>query len=81
MQYAYLSAITTTREHTMNVMKKILNALTFANVNNLGEFRALLRQIETSSASNQDLTQHGSVSSLSGTSSVPPGIGHAHGAL
>ena len=65
----------------MNVMKKILNALTFSNVNNLGEFRALLRQIEPSSASNQALSQHGSVSSLSGTSSVPPGIGHAHGAL
>ena len=65
----------------MNVIKKILNALTFSNVNNLGELRAQLRQIEPSSASNQGLTPHGSVSTLSGTTSVPPGIGHAHGAL
>lgn len=61
----------------MNVMKKILNALNFANVNNLGELRTLLRQIEPSSASTTSQTQH----SISGAASVPAGIEHAHGAF
>jgi hypothetical protein len=30
--------------------KTLLNALAFANVNNLGEFRALLRQVERPAA-------------------------------
>lgn len=30
--------------------KTLLNALAFANVNNLGEFRALLRQVDRPSA-------------------------------
>ncbi|MGE5320155.1 MAG: hypothetical protein ACM3KD_08240 [Hyphomicrobiaceae bacterium] len=62
-------------------MKRILNALTFANVNNLGELRSLLRQVDQPSASQKDQAQLGSLSSLSHASSAAPGIRHAQGAL
>jgi len=65
----------------MNVMTKILNALAFANLNSLDELRAQLRQTDPTSASGQDQTQQGSVSVVSDTSTVAPGIRHAQGAL
>jgi len=61
----------------MNVMKKILNALNFANVNNLGELRTLLRQVDAAPASAKSQTQH----AISGAASGPAGIEHAHGAF
>jgi hypothetical protein len=65
----------------MNVMTRLLNALTFANVGNQNEFNTLLRQVDLSSASQQDCNQRGPVSARSDTSSATPGIQHAQGAL
>lgn len=69
----------------MNAMiqagKTILNALAFANVSNLGEFRAMLRQIEQPSASGHEQAPHGMVSAVSDSPAVAHGIQHARGAL
>jgi hypothetical protein len=65
----------------MNAVTKILNALSFANVNNLGEFRALLRQIDQPSAAGQDQAQNRAVSAPSAPSSVAAEFRHAPGAL
>jgi hypothetical protein len=67
-------------EPTMNVMKKILAGLAFANVNNLGEFRAALRQADLPSASGKDLAQHPAVSAHLESPAVAPEFRHAQGA-
>lgn len=61
--------------------KKILNALVFANVDNLGEFRTLLCQIDAPAGPDQEPAQHGAISRSSGSSAGTPVIGHAQGAL
>lgn len=68
-------------EKTMNAVTKLLNALAFANVNTLDELRTQLRQIDTTSASGSDRTQHAPASAVSDASAVAPGIRHAQGAL
>mgnify|MGYP006974891012 CR=1 FL=1 len=80
-QYAYISASTTLPEQTMNLVTKLLNALAFSNVNNLGDLRALLRQIDSPSSSEQDQFLHGSVSALGDQPSVAPEFRRAQGAL
>ncbi len=65
----------------MNLMTKILNALAFANVSNLGEFRSLLRQIDPPSAPVQDENQHRTISAEFDTPVATPGIRHAQGTL
>lgn len=62
----------------MNVFSKILNGLSFANVNNLGEFRALLRQIEQPASSTQDPARSAAAAE---SSAVAPEFGHAQGVL
>ena len=64
----------------MNVMKKILAGLAFANVNNLGEFRAVLRQVDQPSASGMDPAQHPAVSAHLESPAVAPEFRHAQGA-
>lgn len=65
----------------MNAMTRILNALAFANVNNLSEFRTLLRQIDEPSAPGPQSTPRGPLSTASDSSSVTPVIRHIPGAL
>jgi hypothetical protein len=65
----------------MNVMKRILTALSFANVNSLGELRTLLHQVDQPSASDKVKSQYGSRSSIPESSSVSPRPRHAQGAL
>ena len=64
----------------MNVMKKILAGLAFANVNNLGEFRAVLRQVDRPSASGMNLAVHPAVSTHLESPAVAPEFRHAQGA-
>lgn len=66
--------------HTPTV-KKILNALAFANVNNLGEFRALLHQIDAPAGLDQAPAQHGAISPSSGNAAGAPLVGCLQGAL
>ncbi|MHB0974624.1 MAG: hypothetical protein ACYC0P_10305 [Thiobacillus sp.] len=65
----------------MNLLNTILNGLLFANVNNLGEFRTLLRQVAPSSASERDHDRHGLDAVPHDTSNARPEFRHAHGAL
>jgi hypothetical protein len=75
--------IPTTRiEPTMNALRKtankIFNALAFANVSNLGEFRTLLRQIDEADATANEVPPRGTISQ---PSTSTPLVGHIQGAL
>lgn len=54
--------------------KRIFNALAFANVNNLGEFRALLRQVDEQDTSVRETAQPDAIAQASA-------IGQIQGAL
>jgi len=66
----------------MNVMsktaKRILNALTFANAGNLGEFHTLLRQIDAPDTSAREPAQPRTTAQASGSAPV---LGHIQGAV
>lgn len=64
-------------EPTMNVIRKILNGLSFANVNNLGEFRAVMRRIEQPQGAMQDATRKASTDAMAAATEFH----HAQGAL
>lgn len=68
-------------EKNMNTMTKLLNALAFANVSNLNEFNALLRQVDLSPASRQDPVRRGPASVQPDAPSAVPGIRHAQSAM
>jgi hypothetical protein len=61
--------------------KSLLNALAFANVNNIDEFRSMLNQIDTLASSLAIPTQRRNVLEESSHSNFTPAIGHAQGAL
>ncbi len=69
----------------MNTMsqtaKRIYNALAFANVNNLGEFRTLLRQIDDPAVPADGPIPHGALSPASSVATDAHAIGHIQGAL
>ena len=66
----------------MNVMsktaKRILNALTFANAGNLGEFHTLLRQIDAPDTSAREPAQPRATARASGSAPV---LGQIQGAV
>lgn len=76
---------TTMIEQTMHAINKtaktILNALAFANVSNLDEFRALLLKIDAPTSPDHESAQHGAISSSSGSYAGTPVIGRIQGAL
>jgi hypothetical protein len=61
--------------------KTLLNALAFANVDNLSEFRALLNQVGAPASLDHAPTQQGAMSSSSSHSPVAPVIQPIQGAL
>lgn len=61
--------------------KSLLNALSFANVNNIDEFRSMLNQVEAPASSPAILTQRRDAFEESSHSAFTPAIGHAQGAL
>ncbi|MDP1645433.1 MAG: hypothetical protein Q8L71_08020 [Thiobacillus sp.] len=66
---------------TTKTAKRILNALAFSNVNNLGEFRALLQQIDESGDPAYKPDSHDATPPASGNSPVTPYLHHIQGAL
>jgi len=66
---------------TNTTAKKLFNALAFANVSTLGEFRTLLRQIDEPAAPVNAPAQHGTISLASSSSAVAQAIGPIQGAL
>jgi hypothetical protein len=61
--------------------KKILDALSFSNVNNLGEFHALLRQIDGPAEKTCEPGSRDATPPASGNAPITPAIGHVQGAL
>ena len=61
--------------------KTILNALAFANVNTLGEFRAVLRQIDEPAETAHPSASHDATPPASDSSAAAPALRHIHGAL
>ncbi|HEX7971769.1 MAG TPA: hypothetical protein VF501_06070 [Thiobacillus sp.] len=61
--------------------KTILNALAFANVNTLGEFRALLRQIDEPTEPARQSASHDATPPAPDGSAAAPTLRHIHGAL
>ena len=61
--------------------KKILDALSFSNVNNLGEFRALLRQIDGPADETCEPDSRNVTPPASCNAAITPAIGHIQGAL
>jgi hypothetical protein len=61
--------------------KTLLNALAFANVDNLSEFRTLLNQVDAPANPDHSPTQQGATSASSSRSTVAPVIQPIQGAL
>jgi hypothetical protein len=62
-------------------LKTLIDALAFANVNSLGEFRAMLHQIDGAEQSSHQPTPHASAPATSSASHFAPAVGHIQGAL
>ena len=62
-------------------LKSLIDALAFANVNNLGEFRAMLQQIDGATQPEYRPTPHAIAPATSSSTSFAPAAGHIQGAL
>lgn len=68
--------------HTMTqAFKKVLDALAFANVNNLTELHAQLQQVDEPAGSHVEPKRYGTISAASDPFSVAPDVRHIQGAL
>ena len=62
-------------------LKSLIDALVFANVNSLGEFRAMLQQIDGTTQPEHRPTPHANAPATCSSSSFAPAAGHIQGAL
>ncbi|MHB1084829.1 MAG: hypothetical protein ACYCZA_08310 [Thiobacillus sp.] len=61
--------------------KSLINALAFANVSNIDEFRSMLNQVDAPARSSDDLAQRSVAPEAFNHSVFAPAIGHIQGAL
>jgi hypothetical protein len=62
-------------------LKSLLDALAFANVNSLGEFRAMLHQIDDTAHPTHKPVANDMTPATCSNSSFAPAVGHIQGAL
>lgn len=62
-------------------LKALMNALAFANVNNLGEFRAMLHKVDAAEQSAHQPSPHASAPVTCSASDLTPAVGYVQGAL
>jgi hypothetical protein len=62
-------------------LKTLIDALAFANVNSLGEFRTMLHQIDGAGQSAHQPNPQASTAATCSASHFAPAVGHIQGAL
>ena len=62
-------------------LKSLIDALAFANVNSLGEFRAMLHQIDVDTQSEHRPAPHAIAPATCSSTSITPAVSHIQGAL
>jgi hypothetical protein len=62
-------------------LRSLIDALAFANVNSLGEFRTMLHQIDRPAQPAPQATPHAPAAATCSAASFVPAVGHVQGAL